>query len=275
MVDRAVGRPEKQASIGAASHKVTLWTVKATGAVGRRDGAGDVGRCVELGEVGRAGDRGGLTVGAQGGEALAVGGAEVGVVLPEGRADRRGEGPQLGGSFGGGEYGRDDVGVELQEWADAAGLVLELAEQQGYKLDLEASLLDSNNAPHRHRDSYRSGHRTAPSPDSRLTAASIDQASGPQHSVWRPCFTVLWARACATELPCDQMACPRSTNAEQRQAKAAVVVTARATFQRDHFGSSNRSRRAARSGIRSGSLAALSASLRGTFTAMVLTTANK
>ena len=67
-------------------------------------------------------------------EALAVGGGEVSVVLPEGQAHGRRKGPQLAGLFGGGDHGRDEVGVELQERADAAGLVLELAEQQGDKV---------------------------------------------------------------------------------------------------------------------------------------------
>ena len=53
-----------------------------------------------------------LSVGAQGGEALAVGGGEVSVVLPEGQAHGRRKGPQLAGLFGGGEHGRDEVGVE-------------------------------------------------------------------------------------------------------------------------------------------------------------------
>lgn len=53
-----------------------------------------------------------LAVGAQRGEAPPVGGSQVSVVLPQGHAHGRREGPQLAGSFGGGEHGRDEDGVE-------------------------------------------------------------------------------------------------------------------------------------------------------------------
>ena len=53
-----------------------------------------------------------LAVGAQRGEAPPVGGSQVSVVLPEGHAHGRREGPQLAASFGGGEHGRDEDGVE-------------------------------------------------------------------------------------------------------------------------------------------------------------------
>jgi hypothetical protein len=83
------------------------------GGRGVHDGSGDLGGCIQLGEVGGAGDGGRIAVGAQGGEALAVGGSEVGVVLSERHPYGRREAGQLVGSLGGGEHGGDEIGVEL------------------------------------------------------------------------------------------------------------------------------------------------------------------
>ena len=69
----------------------------------------------------------------------------------------------------------------------------------------------------------------------------------------------------------DAVARPWRTSAQVVQPNATAVATARTTFQRTHRPSSNCSRTAARSRIRSGSPAALMSSLSGTLISIVIT----
>lgn len=63
-------------------------------------------------------------------------------MLTEREADRCREASQLGVALGVSQHGRDQIGVELQEWLHGARLILELAVEQGDEVVSDLGRLD-------------------------------------------------------------------------------------------------------------------------------------